>query len=101
MSITLKIFGLIGGLILFLGAIFDWDFVVNGRREQRARPLISRTATRILYGFSGLVGVVLVIFLLFSPIIWGLEKYVAVNTKDNLNLRVNISSGIIYLEHIK
>lgn len=67
MSVALKIFGIILGGIMLLGSIFDWDLVVNGRREKIVRPLIGRTAIRIFYGITGLI-LIVCITLLFNVI---------------------------------
>lgn len=67
MSVTLKVFGIILGAFMLIGSILDWDFLVNGRRERRVRPLISRNGIRIFYGLIGLTLIVCII-LLFNVI---------------------------------
>ena len=65
--VLLKILGIILGAFMLTGSILDWDFLVNGRREQRVRPIISRNGIRIFYGLIGLIMMICII-LLFNVI---------------------------------
>lgn len=67
MPVSLKILGIILGAFMLMGSILDWDFLVNGSRERRIRPIISRNGIRIFYGLIGLIMMICFI-LLFNAI---------------------------------
>ena len=67
MKIAIIVLLILGGLVLLLGAIFSWDWMLRSRRSRYIVERLGIEQGRIIYGVIGIILIIIALIVMLVP----------------------------------